>query len=596
MNFFRGEFLGKGSKISLFVFKEGDMVNLLRVIENEDGTYSPYTDKGEEVAEPTIEKMVEDNGMLAKMIQLREKMQNLSMRRQMRNGKSSESEGEASSSSTSSSSDDVFVKESGSSVWDSKCVGQKPIAYKLLNECKFPDKNLQIHENNFEAGEIALKEKHRTRSSLTAFPQETLQKYPKPKSLYSENKGSCSITKQKYTNSNVTKSQQKFKREKEGGGACSSVQADVKNSDKNFLEPTASLESTTTDSAYGNLQFARFVPKTSAQHDGLELEEDAQEIWEIHDSTERLKESATCKIGVLKRRQSVDYAFDAKLGVENSQREVADLNCYKNSDFEVFGGSRNFYQLPQFISNPSAIPPQYAPKEERMCDYILGNRFTNGSIRRSPLYGRKPQNSEDSNYKSFDSVPKIQQSSFPSGASNIERLRNDYVENHHHQTEFEKDISNDNFDSVCNLYNIACRSDSAGYSQLCLYSNKSAAADPLRLKTSEDTSASQDLAKEIKRIANQDSSNSSCSSERKVQLETVKLENLPAVRKKQLRCDQCNRKLNISNNYTCRCGRLFCAQHRYSEVHNCSHDYKTEGRLILERQNPLVVAEKLRKI
>lgn len=501
--------MGKGSKISLFVFKEGDMVNLLRVIENEDGSYSPYTDKSEECVEPTFEKIVEDNGMLAKMMKLKEKMQNVSMRRQQRGGGRS-AEGDESSSDP-----EVFTNFG-------KCVGQKPISYKLLKECTtFPDRNLQIHENHFEAGEIALKEKHRTKSSLTAFPQESLHKHAaptKPKSLYSENKGSFSITKQMYT-----------KLKKEGDGASCSVQSDVKNSDTNFIEP--SLEGA--DSGYGNLQFARLVPP-----DGLELEEDAQEIWEIHDSTERLKESATCKIGVLKRRQSVDYA---KLGVENPQREVADLNC---SDFEVFG--RNFYQLPHFVSNPSAIPPQYAPKEERMCDYILGNRFGNGTIRRSPLYGRKPQSNEDN---------------FPSGASNIERLRNDYVDG---QTE---EIANDNFDSVCNLY-----------SQLCLYSNKSGGVKP-----GED---SQDLAKEIKRIANQD----------KVQVETVKLESLPAVRKKQLRCDQCNRKLNISNNYTCRCGRLFCAQHRYSEVHNCSHDYKTEGRLILERQNPLVVAEKLRKI
>lgn len=190
-------------------------------------------------------------------------------------------------------------------------------------------------------------------------------------------------------------------------------------------------------------------------------------------------------------------------------------------------------------------------------------------------------------------MPKIQQqtSSFPSGASNIERLRNDYVDN---QSEFEKkDIGNESFDRVCNFYNIACRSDSAGYSQLCLYSNKNAtdALNPLRLKTGEETQ--QDLANEIKRIANHQDGGE----HRKVQVDHVKFENLPAVvRKKQLRCDQCNRKLNITNNYTCRCGRLFCAQHRYSEVHNCSHDYKTEGRLILERQNPLVVAEKLRKI
>lgn len=346
------------------MFKEGDMVNLLRVIENEDGSYSPYTDKDEELTEPTFERIVEDNGMLAKMMKLREQMQILAIRRQMRNN--SRSTDEASTSDDS----DVFVKDDGTTstpVWDSKCVGQKPIAYKLLNECNIPDKNLQIHENSFEAGEIALKEKHRTRSSLTAFPQETLQKHPKPKSLYSENKGSCSLTKQKYAtlNSNVAKS---FKcDEKE---TVASVQSDAKNSDTNFLEASA-VDGGDGAAAYGNLQFARLVPKSTA--DSLELEEDAQEIWEIHDSSERLKESSTtCKIGVLKRRQSVDYSFDAKLGVENSQREVADLNCYKNSDFEVFGG-RNFYQLPQFISNPSAIPPQYAPKEERMCDYILGN-------------------------------------------------------------------------------------------------------------------------------------------------------------------------------------------------------------------------------
>lgn len=506
------------------------MVNLLRVIENEDGSYSPYTDKGEEPMEPTFEKIVEDNGMLAKMMKLRERMQNLSVRRQQRK-------------STDGLDSDVFVKENNIA-FDSKCVGQKPISYKLLNECS---KNLQIHENNFETGESALKEKHRTKSGLTAFPH---QEHTKPKSLYSESKGSCSITKQKYTCNNVIKTQQKLVKE-ENDASSSSLQSDVKNSDTNFLEEA-------TDSSYGNLHFARLVLPDSADRpkstQSLELEEDTQEIWEIHDSTERLmKESATCKIGVLKRRQSVDY-------VENSQSQVADLNCLKNSDFEVFG--RNFYQLPQFISNPSAIPPQYAPKEERMCDYILGNR----TIRRSPLYGRKPQNSEDN----LKNVPK---SSYP-----IERLRNDYVEN---QSE---DKTNDNFDSVCNLYNIACRADNS----LCLYSNNNSevetmALNPLRLKTSEET---QDLAKEIKRIANQDS-------ERKVQ---VKLENLPVVRKKQLRCDQCNRKLNISNNYTCRCGRLFCAQHRYSEVHNCSHDYKTEGRLILEQQNPLVVAEKLRKI
>ncbi|PSN38788.1 hypothetical protein C0J52_24638 [Blattella germanica] len=62
------------------------------------------------------------------------------------------------------------------------------------------------------------------------------------------------------------------------------------------------------------------------------------------------------------------------------------------------------------------------------------------------------------------------------------------------------------------------------------------------------------------------------------------------------RCAECKKRLNITNVYTCRCEKLFCASHRYSELHNCTFDYKTEGRKILEQTNPLVRAPKLPKI
>lgn len=62
------------------------------------------------------------------------------------------------------------------------------------------------------------------------------------------------------------------------------------------------------------------------------------------------------------------------------------------------------------------------------------------------------------------------------------------------------------------------------------------------------------------------------------------------------RCSECRKRLNITNVYTCRCDKLFCAAHRYSELHNCTFDYKTDGRKILERTNPLVTAQKLPKI
>ncbi|XP_066994543.2 AN1-type zinc finger protein 4 [Anabrus simplex] len=73
---------------------------------------------------------------------------------------------------------------------------------------------------------------------------------------------------------------------------------------------------------------------------------------------------------------------------------------------------------------------------------------------------------------------------------------------------------------------------------------------------------------------------------------------LPPVKKTSVRsrCAACRKKLNITNQYTCRCEKLFCSAHRYSELHDCSFDYKSEGRKLLEQANPLVTAPKLPKI
>ncbi|KAJ8893662.1 hypothetical protein PR048_006262 [Dryococelus australis] len=72
----------------------------------------------------------------------------------------------------------------------------------------------------------------------------------------------------------------------------------------------------------------------------------------------------------------------------------------------------------------------------------------------------------------------------------------------------------------------------------------------------------------------------------------------PATPRKHLRtrCAVCRKRLNITNVYTCRCEKLFCSAHRYSEVHSCTFDYKSEGRRLLEQANPLVAAPKLPKI
>jgi len=66
--------------------------------------------------------------------------------------------------------------------------------------------------------------------------------------------------------------------------------------------------------------------------------------------------------------------------------------------------------------------------------------------------------------------------------------------------------------------------------------------------------------------------------------------------KNKVRCFVCTKKLGLTTTYECRCGGSFCPKHRYPETHTCSFDYKTEGRRMLERNNPVVTAPKLPKI
>ncbi|XP_044738004.1 serine/threonine-protein kinase HSL1-like [Chrysoperla carnea] len=84
-----------------------------------------------------------------------------------------------------------------------------------------------------------------------------------------------------------------------------------------------------------------------------------------------------------------------------------------------------------------------------------------------------------------------------------------------------------------------------------------------------------------------------------VKKESTEIVTLPPIKQKKsnrVRCKKCSKKLNIATIHTCRCGDHFCSQHRYSEVHGCKYDYKTEGRKVIEQANPLIRAPKLPKI
>lgn len=63
-----------------------------------------------------------------------------------------------------------------------------------------------------------------------------------------------------------------------------------------------------------------------------------------------------------------------------------------------------------------------------------------------------------------------------------------------------------------------------------------------------------------------------------------------------IRCFKCRKKLRITNNYTCKCNNIFCAQHRFYEQHECSYDFRTEAVERLIKENPRVVKEKFQRI
>jgi len=63
-----------------------------------------------------------------------------------------------------------------------------------------------------------------------------------------------------------------------------------------------------------------------------------------------------------------------------------------------------------------------------------------------------------------------------------------------------------------------------------------------------------------------------------------------------VRCHSCKKKIGIACRYQCRCGLVFCTTHRYPETHDCTFDYKTEGRNKIREANPVIVARKIQEI
>lgn len=68
-----------------------------------------------------------------------------------------------------------------------------------------------------------------------------------------------------------------------------------------------------------------------------------------------------------------------------------------------------------------------------------------------------------------------------------------------------------------------------------------------------------------------------------------------AQQKPKNRCHVCNKRVGLTG-FECRCGGLYCGEHRYDTAHNCTFDYKTTGREELRKNNPQVISEKIQRI
>jgi hypothetical protein len=65
--------------------------------------------------------------------------------------------------------------------------------------------------------------------------------------------------------------------------------------------------------------------------------------------------------------------------------------------------------------------------------------------------------------------------------------------------------------------------------------------------------------------------------------------------KKPNRCQMCKKRVGLTG-FPCRCGGLYCGEHRYDTAHNCTFDYKTMEREEIRKNNPVVVSEKIQRI
>ena len=61
------------------------------------------------------------------------------------------------------------------------------------------------------------------------------------------------------------------------------------------------------------------------------------------------------------------------------------------------------------------------------------------------------------------------------------------------------------------------------------------------------------------------------------------------------RCFTCNKKIGLVG-IQCKCTNYFCTTHQYSDCHNCTFDYKSYNKDLLEKANPHIKPTKINSL
>ena len=54
------------------------------------------------------------------------------------------------------------------------------------------------------------------------------------------------------------------------------------------------------------------------------------------------------------------------------------------------------------------------------------------------------------------------------------------------------------------------------------------------------------------------------------------------------RCHKCTKKVGLLG-FECACSGVYCQKCRHAESHNCSYDYSSSGKALLQKNNPVVM-------